>query len=205
MDDLDKVPSFVAEPHLRRAKEGVDDWDKSASSVGNANPRRSTSSLEDVVMELSVRIRLGLAAAVLAVVYYYLLIYLIGWSPLLQWPAWWIRAFPTRQIAIVIWLVSVHTLAVLSAAFPVALASVVIARNRAALLGAVAAVLATAWAILPSLSPTIWPLIWNNHPVYFITDQIKLLVAVPFLVWVIRRFEARPLTIGSSDRGSRLR
>jgi hypothetical protein len=138
-------------------------------------------------MELSARIRLGLAAAVLAVVYYYLLIYLIGWSSLLQWPAWWFRAFPTRHIAVVIWLVSVHTLAVLSAAFPVALASVVIGRSRAALLGAVAGVLATVVAIFPSLSPTIWPLIWNNHPVYFVTDQLKLLVAVPFLVWVIRR------------------
>jgi hypothetical protein len=48
-------------------------------------------------MDLSARIRLALAAAVLAVVYYYLLIYLIGWSSLLQRPAWWFRASPTHR------------------------------------------------------------------------------------------------------------
>ena len=32
--------------HLRWAKEGVDDWDKSASFAGNATPRRSSSSLD---------------------------------------------------------------------------------------------------------------------------------------------------------------
>jgi hypothetical protein len=37
---------------LRWAKEGVDDWDKSASLVGNALPRRSASSLDDRIMTL---------------------------------------------------------------------------------------------------------------------------------------------------------
>jgi hypothetical protein len=68
-----------------------------------------------------------------------------------------------------------------------AAASVVIARDRAAQLGALAGVLATAVAIFPTLNPTIWPLIWNNHPVFFVTDQLKLLVAIPFLAWVIRK------------------
>ena len=33
--------------HFRCAKEGVDDWDKSASFAGGATPRSSTSSLDD--------------------------------------------------------------------------------------------------------------------------------------------------------------
>ena len=33
---------------LRLAKEGIDDLDKAASLVGNATPRRSTSSLDDI-------------------------------------------------------------------------------------------------------------------------------------------------------------
>jgi hypothetical protein len=41
--------------------------------------------------------------------------------------------------------------------------------------------------ILPSLRFDIWPLVWNNHPIFFITDQIKLLVAVPFAAWIIRK------------------
>jgi hypothetical protein len=34
--------------HLRCAKEGVDDWDKPASFVVDATPRRSTSSLDGI-------------------------------------------------------------------------------------------------------------------------------------------------------------
>jgi hypothetical protein len=41
--------------HLRWAKEGIDDWDKSASLAGNASPRRSTSSL-DAMREARVRV-----------------------------------------------------------------------------------------------------------------------------------------------------
>jgi hypothetical protein len=87
-------------------------------------------------------------------------------------------------------MVGLHTIAVFSAALPVAIAAVVIMREQAALLGALVGILATTVSVVPSLSPDIWPLIWNNHPIFFITDQIKLLVAVPFAAWIIRKLSS---------------
>src|SRR5208282_3133474 len=138
-------------------------------------------------MERSVRLRFVLAAPVLAASYFYLLIFLIGWTSTRFWPSWWFGVFPSRHIAALTWTVGLHTIGVLSAALPVAVAAVVIARERAALLGVIVGAIATTFAVLPSLRPDIWPLIWNNHPIYFVTDQIKLLVAVPIAVWIIRK------------------
>jgi hypothetical protein len=79
----------------------------------------------------------------------------------------------------VIWIVGWHTIGVFSAAIPIAVAAVLIVREQATLLGIIVGVIATTIGVLPSLSPDIWPLVWNNHPIYFISDHIKLLVAVP--------------------------
>jgi len=141
-------------------------------------------------MNFAARTRLVLAAAVLATVYYYLLVFLIGLTSTRLWPAWWYGVFPSRHLAAVTWMIGWHTIGVLSAALPVAVASVIIMRDRAALLGALAGALATTFSVLPSLSANIWPLIWNNHPIFFVTDQIKLLVAVPFLAWIVRKASA---------------
>lgn len=137
-------------------------------------------------MTVTARIRFALTAAVLAAVYFYLLVYLIGWMSVRQRPGWWLGAFPTRYVAAITWLIVLHTAAVLCAAIPVAVAAVVLARQKAVQLGLAAAALATAVAIIPSLSSTIWPVIWNSHPVFFVTDQIKLVVTVPFIAWVLR-------------------
>jgi hypothetical protein len=83
-------------------------------------------------------------------------------------------------------MVILHSAAVLSAALPVAVASLLIDRNRAVLIGTLAGASAVVIALLLSLTPAIWPVIWNSHPVFFITDQIKLIVAVPFVAWIIR-------------------
>jgi hypothetical protein len=141
-------------------------------------------------MERSVRLRLILAAPVLAGLYFYLLVLLIGWTSAQHWPAWWFGVFPSRHFAAVAWMVVLHTIGVLSAAVPMAFAAVIIVRKEAVFLGAVVGVLATILAVLPSLSAHIWPIVWNSHPVYFVTDQIKLLVAVPFAAWLIRRLSA---------------
>jgi hypothetical protein len=160
-------------------------------------------------MTVTARIRFALTAAVLAASYFYLLVYLVGWMSVHQRPGWWLGIFPTRYVAAVTWLVVLHTGAVLCAALPVALAAVVLARQKAVQLGLVAAVLATAAATIPSLSSTIWPIIWNSHPVFFVTDQIKLVVAVPFIAWVLRgassnnRFERSRAASSVGQGGSR--
>jgi hypothetical protein len=132
------------------------------------------------------RIRFALGAVILAVVYHYLLVYLVGWMSAHQRPEWGPGVFPTRRIAALGWLIVLLTSAVLLAALPIAVAAVAIARSKAVLLGFVAAVLATAVAVAPSLGSTIWPVIWGSHPIFFVTDQAKLIVAVPFIAWVLR-------------------
>ena len=138
-------------------------------------------------MTFAARIRFSLAALALAVGYFYLLIYLIGWMTAHHWPSWWFEVFPSRHVGAVTWLVILHTSAVLLAALPIGIAAVIVARKEAVLLGLIAASLATVAAVAPLLAPSIWPIVWSGHPVFFVTDQIKLVVAVPFVAWVLRR------------------
>jgi hypothetical protein len=135
---------------------------------------------------VSPRFRFVLTALLLAVIYYYSLVYLVGWMNAQQRPGWWLSVFPTRKIAALGWVIGVHTFAVLLAALPIAVAAVILARTNAVLLGLAAAVLATGAAVAPALGSAVWPLIWNGHPIFFVTDQAKLIVAVPFLAWVLR-------------------
>jgi len=132
------------------------------------------------------RIRFSLAALALAAGYLYLLIYITGWMSAHHWPSWWFDVFPSRHVGAVMWLVTLHTAGVLLAALPIGIAAVIIARKNAVLLALIAASLATATAMAPSFAPTIWPIIWGSHPVFFITDQIKLVIAAPFIAWVLR-------------------
>src|SRR5260221_12886742 len=102
-------------------------------------------------MERSVRLRLVLAAPVLAALYFYLVIFAIGWTSAQHWPSWWFGAFPSRHFAAVAWMVILHTVGVLSAAVLTAIAAVIIVRKEAVLLGAIVGVLATILAVSPSL------------------------------------------------------
>jgi F0F1-type ATP synthase membrane subunit c/vacuolar-type H+-ATPase subunit K len=132
------------------------------------------------------RVRFAVVAVLLSVVYYYLLICIVGWMSARRLPGWWLGAFPSRHVGLTIGLVAEHSVAVLSAALPVGVAAVLCFRQNAVQLGLIAASIATVAAVVPSLTPTIWPLIWNNHPIFFVTDQIKLIAAVPFVAWVLR-------------------
>jgi hypothetical protein len=162
-----------------------------------------------VKMTVTARIRFTLAAVVLAAVYYYLLVFLVGWTSVHVRPEWWLGLFPTRYVAVIAWLVTLHTAAVLLAALPVAVATVVIARREAVLLGLTAAVLATVVAVAPSFGSAVWLLIWHSHPVFIITDPIKLIVAVPAVAWVLRaassnnRFERSRVASSLGEGGSR--
>jgi len=137
-------------------------------------------------MDRSVRFRLVLAAPVLGAIYFYLLLFLIGWTSAGAWPSWWMGSFPNRRIAALVWIVGTHTIGVCAAAIPVAIAAAVVLREQAMLLGTIAGAIATVLAVLPSLTPDIWPLVWSSHPIFFVTDQIKLLIAIPAIIWVIR-------------------
>jgi hypothetical protein len=130
-------------------------------------------------------IRLALSVVVLTPAYYCLLIFIVGWTSAVPWPTWWLELFPSRRAGVIVWAVSLHTIGVFSAALPVAIASVVVARKHAWQLGGIVAFRATVAALLPSLSPEIWPLIWSSQPVLFVTDQIKLIVAVPLVAWIV--------------------
>ncbi len=141
-------------------------------------------------MERSVRLRLVFAAPVLAAMYFYLVVLALGWTSAQHWPSWWFGVFPSRHFAAVAWMVILHTVGVFSAASVIAVAAVIIVRKEAVLLGAIVGVLATILAVSPSLSENIWPIVWNSHPVFFVTDQIKLLVAVPFAAWVVRKLSS---------------
>ena len=160
-------------------------------------------------MTLTARIRFSLTAMALAAGYFYLLVYLIGWMAAHHWPSWWFDVFASRHVGAVMWLVTLHTAAVLLAALPIGAAAVIVARKKAVLLGLIAASLATVVAVAPSLGPTIWPTVWRSHPVFFVTDQIKLVVAVPFIAWVLRggssnsRFERSRAPSSSGQGGSR--
>jgi hypothetical protein len=142
-------------------------------------------------MERSIRIRFGLAAPILGFVYFYLLVLLIGLTSSTLRPSWWIDIFPNRHVAAVMWLICLHTAGVVFAAIPMAIAVVAVVRERAVLLGAIVGVVATALTIIPSLRPDIWQLAWSSHPIFFITDQIKLIVAVPLAAWMILKLISR--------------
>jgi F0F1-type ATP synthase membrane subunit c/vacuolar-type H+-ATPase subunit K len=159
-------------------------------------------------MTVVARVRFAVVAVLLSVVYYYLLIYIVGWMSAQRLPGWWIKAFPSSNVGLRIWAVAEHSVAVLSAALPVGVAAVLCSRQNAVQLGLIAGSIATVAAVAPSLTATIWPLIWN-HPVFFVTDQIKLIGAVPFVAWVLRsassnnRFERSRVASSMSEGRSR--
>ena len=123
----------------------------------------------------------------LSAAYYYLLVFIVGWMGAQPLPEWLLGTFPGRHVALRIWIVAVHAVAVLFAALPVGVAAVLGSQRNAVTLGLIAGSVATLAAVAPSLTPSIWPLIWSNHPVFFLTDQIELVAAVPLVVWVLRR------------------
>ena len=60
-----------------------------------------------------------------------------------------------------------------------------------------AAALSWLVALLPETTPELWPLAWGAHPVFLVTDQLKIIVAMPVLVWLLRKL---PSGAGLSGR-----
>jgi hypothetical protein len=136
---------------------------------------------------LTAWIRFVLTAAVLSMIYYYSLVFLLGWMNGHERPGWWLGIFPTRLSGALAWVITLHTATVLLAALPVAVAAVAIAPNRAMQLGLLTAAFTTFASILPMFGTPVWPLVWRSQPILFLTDQIKLIVAVPLIAWVLLR------------------
>jgi hypothetical protein len=165
--------------------------DKSASLDVGAVPRRSTSSSEAIPVTLTAWMRFVLMAVVLSVIYYYSLVFLIGWMNGHERPGWWLGMFPTRLSGALAWVIMLHTATVLFAALPVAVAAVAVAPKRAVQLGLLAAVFATFASILPMFGTPVWSLVWRSRPILFVTDQIKLIVAVPLIAWILLRASSK--------------
>ena len=142
-------------------------------------------------------IRAALMVVVLAAAYDYLLAHTWGYVSAIGWADWWMAAFPTKDAAALSWLIATHTAAVLAAAAPVALASLSMLPGRPVLLAAIAGLAVTVVELLPETTPELWPLEWGAHPVFFVTDQLKIIVAMPVLVWLLRKL---PSGAGLSGR-----
>ena len=153
-------------------------------------------------MRSSQLIRFCASLALLTTLYYFLLIWLLGYTSALGWPKWWLTLFGMGRGAKVAWIIATHTFSVLCAALPIALCALL--DRRALLLGTLVAVLTAVLIIYPSLRPEIWALIQANHPGYFVVDSARIVVAVPVLIYLLRRMPSnkrleRPL---SSLRGA---
>jgi hypothetical protein len=120
----------------------------------------------------------------MAAVYYYLLLNILGWLMAQHWPAWWLWTFPSRHSGLTAWILTLHALGVLTAALPLAFICIILLRPYAILLGASAGVLAALAAVIPGIVGGLFPLMWDSHPISFVTDQVELLFAIPVLAWV---------------------
>ncbi len=140
----------------------------------------------DAKANVTVHARFALAALILGAAYYYWLIYLLGWLNSHERPAWWVGLFSTRLIGALGWLIALHTTAVLLAALPVAFAAVIFMRTKAVLLALTAAVLVAATDVVLVSNSSFWPIIWNDHPMLFVTDHLKIVVAAPLIACVLR-------------------
>ncbi len=134
------------------------------------------------------RARLALVTILLALAYYYLLIVTVGWIGGQHFPSWWFSVFSdqTKHVGFTVWIITQHSVAVVGAAIPVAIGAVLLARPAAVQVGLLTGLIAAVAALVPPLTAGTFLLEWGAHPVFFVTDQIKVIFAVPFFAWVLR-------------------
>jgi hypothetical protein len=149
---------------------------------------------------MRLRIVLGAVALFLAWLYAEALVLTIGVASAQAPPVWWIHIFPTHVSAVVTWIVTSHTAAIVIVALPFAF---VIAR----LYGRIGVLLALGLTIgLYVIDPL--PAVLANFvqssshsKVITVFDTVKLLGVLPGLVWIF----SRPTSDNRFNRGSRLR
>ncbi len=142
-------------------------------------------------MSNSQRLRIGAAIALATAAYYYLLLLSIGYLVAMSWPLWWMGIFPNTLIGSRIWLIAMHTSAVLISAAPVALLVRLLVPAHAVAVCLVAAVSAVVLANLPIDRDAI-VLVWAYHPVLLIGDTLKVALALPLLAWALCAAPSNP-------------
>jgi hypothetical protein len=144
-----------------------------------------------VLVSTSQRIRIGFAVLAAATVYYYLLVYSVGYLTAMPWPTCWIGIFPSKLIAVRVWLFVMHTCAILLSAAPVALLVRLLIPAHRVLICVCAAVVALVAANLP-LHLDLLAMSLAQHPILWVMDVLKVLLALPFLAWAFRLAPSNP-------------
>jgi hypothetical protein len=129
------------------------------------------------------RLTLVVLTVALGWLYWSLLVAAIGFAAALPVSGLWLSLFPTRQAALLTWMVTVHTLAILLVSIPFGFLIQWMWGRR----GVVVA-LAITLAVFSLQLPYIGEL-FRGQPLRFqivaAFDQLKLLGVLPFAVWLI--------------------
>jgi len=132
------------------------------------------------------RIVLLIACVGLLYAYQYALVWGVGHALALPPPSGWRASFPTRLSGSLTWLIVVHTLAVLIVSVPFAL---LIARFGGPQAPVIALGITGALFAVFSLPPLIefFGILSSRVRVVSVFDQIKLILVLPLLVWLMRK------------------
>jgi hypothetical protein len=146
-------------------------------------------------------LRTVLVALIGVAVYFGLLWLLYGSAPYATIPLWWRHFMPNAHVSLVIWFILLNVGGAILAAIPVALGVVLATTVRrtalALMIGAAPAFFIVVGGLMESgLPPSVDG--WIVDMAQFFTVSFAVVAMVALL-------QGFPLTIGSSDRGSRLR
>jgi hypothetical protein len=149
----------------------------------------------------SLPLRSVLVALIGAAVYIALLWLLYGSAPYATIPVWWRHFLPNVHVSLVIWFILLNVGGAILAAIPVALGVVLATTARRAalalLIGAASALFIVVGGLMQfGLPPSVDG--WVVDMAQFLTVSLAVVAMVALL-------QGFPLTIGWSDRGSRLR
>jgi hypothetical protein len=121
----------------------------------------------------------------LAVVYYWLVVELVGLSAAIPRPRWWVGLYPIvgRYLAALAWAELLNTGGMLIAALISAFIGSRLFGARAILVTALASAIAAIYGVLPTFGASIWPYVSGEILVVTLLDCIKMAVLPIFLVW----------------------
>ena len=131
------------------------------------------------------RIALVVTALATAWIYWYVFIAAVGYAAALPIPTRWLSIFPTRQSAVLTWMVTWHTLAVLIVSVPFGLLIQRVYGRR----GIIVAFLVTL-AMFAFEIPYLGELFRGKPPrlqLVALFDQLKLIGMLPLSVWLFAR------------------